>query len=75
YPFCHSHRGPQRRKNGSWLAYDGIKSGHFYAAKSGHYHLAATITNVDKLCYVKLRNPNQSSGVSSLPMTTLEPRT
>jgi hypothetical protein len=52
YPFCHSHRGLQRRKNGGWLAYDGIKSGHFYAAKSGHYHLAVTRFSVDNLSKV-----------------------
>ncbi|WP_218023725.1 hypothetical protein, partial [Paraburkholderia ribeironis] len=54
-PFCHSHQGLQRRKNGGWLAYDGIKSGHFYAAKSGHYRVATTSLFVDNLSYVKCR--------------------
>jgi hypothetical protein len=40
-------------ENGGWLAYDSIKSGHFYAAKSGHYNLATTRKNYDNSFYVK----------------------
>ncbi|WP_218023744.1 hypothetical protein, partial [Paraburkholderia ribeironis] len=43
-------------KYGGWLAYEGIKSGHFYAAKSGHYRVATTLFFVDKLYYVKYRS-------------------
>ena len=41
-PFHCNHRSLQRRENGDWLAYGGLRSGHLNLAKSGHYYLGPT---------------------------------
>ncbi|NPT66936.1 hypothetical protein GS910_22175 [Paraburkholderia sp. RL16-012-BIC-B] len=59
YPFGRSHQCLQRRVPAAGQ-HTHRKSGHLNLAKSGHYRLATTITDVDNLYYVKQQALNDT---------------